>query len=103
MRMNLIEIFNQAEGIYHQIKEAGDEVPLDIRRIIGLAKPEENDSDNSDEEANTFRADEMVTSSLKNSDDNDSLADDIERVTYASETGEIGFEGVERAIALNYY
>lgn len=101
MRMNLTEIFNQAEGIYYQLKEAGDDVPLNIRRIIGLAKPEENDSDNSDEEATTARASVVVSPTVKS--DDDSLADDMERVTFTRETGEIGFEGVERAMAMNYY
>lgn len=97
MRMKLDEIFVQAEGIYYQLKDAGDKLPLDIRRIIGLASPEENDTDNSDEEAAPFNPHDSSTT--KNSDD-DSLADDMERVSF---TNEIGFEGIERDMALNYY
>lgn len=128
--MDLNKIIIEAEGIYEQLKAAGDSVPFNIRQIVGLAPCQENDSknvglapcqendsknvdlapcqendsENSDEESYNINSSfPVATSSLKNSDDNDSIIDNIEKVTQKSNTVEIGFEGIERAISLNYY
>lgn len=102
--MDLNKILIEAEGIYEQLKAAGDNVPLNVRQIVGLAPYQENDSENSDEESFVINTSfPAATSSIKNSDDNDSIIDDIEKVTFTPDTGEIGFEGFERAIASNYY
>lgn len=99
--MNLNKVLAEAESIYEQLKASGDIVPVNVRRIIGLAlTPDE--SDNSEEESyvnTTYPA----TPSLKTSDDNDSITDDIEKVTLGPSFGEIGFEGIERAMSMNYY
>lgn len=103
--MNLEDIIVQAEGIYYQLKEAGEKVPISIRRIVGLAPAQDNDSENSDEEPCTSTAAVTcpATSSYKNSDDNDSLCDDIEKVTFSPEDGDAGFSEFETSISLNYY
>ena len=88
--------------MYEQLKASGDNVPVNVRRIVGLAVPQENESDVSEEESyvnTTYPA----TPSLRTSDDNDSFTDDLEKVTFGPCPGEIGFEGVERAMSMNYY
>lgn len=99
--MDLNKVLAEAESIYDQLKASGENVPLNVRRIIGLALPQE-ESDISEEESyvnTTYPA----TPSLKTSDDNDSITDDIEKVTFGPSPGEIGFEGIERAMSMNYY
>ena len=98
-RMDLKRVLSEAEGIFEQLKEAGDAVPISVKRIIGFAP----DADSSDEESfvNTKMSSPVTT--VRRSDDVDSIIDDMERVTITPETGEIGFEAYERAISLNYY
>lgn len=98
----MCKILTEAESIYEQLKKSGENIPLVVRQIIGLTPADENDSDNSDDESfvNTTYP---VSSPSRTLDDNDSIIDDIEKVTFTSETGEIGFEAFERAISSNYY
>lgn len=99
--MDLNKVLAEAESIYEQLKASGENVPLNVRRIIGLALPQD-ESDISEEESyvnTTYPA----TPSLKTSDDNDSITEDIEKVTFGPSPGEIGFEGIERAMSMNYY
>ena len=94
------KVLSEAEGIFEQLRETGDAVPISVRRIIGLAP----DADSSDEESfvNTKAVNE-AEGTMRTLDEVDSIMDDMERVTITPETGEIGFEAYERAISLNYY
>lgn len=98
--MNLNQVLAEAESIYEQLKASGDNVPSSVRKIVGLL-PQDGSTDSEDESfVNTTYP---ATPSVKTSDDNDSITDDMEKVTFGPCPGEIGFEGIERAMSLNYY
>ena len=100
--MDLQKVLTHAESIYEQLKASGENVPTNVRQLIGLADSQENDSENSDEESSFVNTTGPTPSApqMNQWDDNDSIIDDIERVTLTPEPAEVGFE---RAISTNYY
>uniref|UniRef100_A0A1B6CAJ1 TBC1 domain family member 15 n=1 Tax=Clastoptera arizonana TaxID=38151 RepID=A0A1B6CAJ1_9HEMI len=84
LKIDVEKIIRRAESIYLQLTATTD-LPLVVKRIIGLATPDHTGESSED--------DEEVTP-------NDSSSLDCERVNFVSGTGEVAFE---RSINLNYH